>query len=162
MEIESIIKNNLGQGLKIKYKDIDSLSQLEGRTVSGVHAYCFLNDKLVVVYSEGKGWTPPGGGVEMNETPEDAVYREVAEETNMRVIKQALLGFQDISGPKGITTQTRSVCLVESNGEFVSDPDGEITEIRLIDPAEYKKYFDWGEIGDHLMKQALELRSSLN
>ena len=163
MEIESSVKNNLGQKIKVLYKDIDSIPQLEGREVSGVHAYCFLNDKLVIVYAEGKGlWTPPGGGVEMNETPEEAVSREVKEETNMRVVSQVLIGFQDIFQPAGTITQTRSVCRVEPCGEFASDSDGDVTEIKLIDPAEYREYFDWGPVGDHIMKRALELRDTLD
>jgi ADP-ribose pyrophosphatase YjhB (NUDIX family) len=162
MEIKSVLTSSSGDTVEVIYRDIDSVSELEGRPVSGVHAYCFLNDKLVIVYAEGKGlWTPPGGGDELNETPEEAVSREVAEETNMKVLKQTLIGFQDISQPSGTVTQTRSVCIVEPYGEFVSDPDDDITEIKLIDPAEYKKYFDWGVVGDHLMKRALELKSTL-
>lgn len=44
---------------------------------------------------------------------------------------------------------------------FVKDVDGDITEIRLIDPKDYKEYFDWKEIGDHIMKRALELKAQM-
>jgi len=162
MEIESTLSDSLDEELKVQYKDIDSISELEERSVSGVHAYCFLKDKLVIVYTaKTKSWTPPGGGVEVNEAVEEAVIREVQEETNMRVIKQSLLGFQDIFKASGVVTQTRSVCIVEPIGEFISDPDEDITEIKLIDPQEYKEYFDWGIIGDHLMKRAIALRAGL-
>ncbi len=162
MEIKSVLTNSSGDVVEVIYRDIDSVSELEGRTVSGVHAYCFLNDALVIVYAGNKGlWTPPGGGVETGETLEEAVSREVAEETNMKVLKQTLIGFQDISQPSGVITQTRSVCIVQPLGEFVSDPDEDITEIKLIDPADYKKYFDWGVVGDHVMKRALELKGIL-
>ena len=79
----------------------------------------------------------------------------------MRVLSQRLLGFQDIYNPEGMITQTRSVCLVEPIGEFKTDPDGDITEIKLIDPRDYKQYFDWGKIGDHLMQRALEISRRL-
>jgi ADP-ribose pyrophosphatase YjhB (NUDIX family) len=162
MKIESSLTNHHGEELKLLYRDINSASELEGSAVSGVHAYCFAQDKLVLVYSPKKGWTPAGGSVEMGETPEEAVIREVREETNMKVLKQAFLGYQDIVEPNGkAVTQTRSVCIVEPYGDFVSDPDGDITEIKLIEPAEYKEYFDWGIIGDHLMKRALELKAVL-
>ena len=38
-------------------------------------------------------------------------------------------------------------------GESVknSDPDGDVTEVKLIDPKDYKIYFDWGIVGDRLM-----------
>lgn len=33
-----------------------------------------------------------------------------------------------------IVNQTRSLCLVEPYGPFLSDPDGDISEIKLVDP----------------------------
>ncbi|MCX6787256.1 MAG: NUDIX hydrolase [Candidatus Kaiserbacteria bacterium] len=158
-EIHSTLVNRSGQTLAVVYQDIDAIAEIGGREVSGVHAYCFLGDKLIIVYAEEKKyWTPPGGGVEPSETVEEAVVREVLEETNMRVLKQKLIGFQDISEPHRIATQTRSVCIVEPIGEFVSDPDGDITEIKLIDPSDIKRYFDWGEIGEHILERALMLK----
>lgn len=41
---------------------------------------------------------------------------------------------------------------------FVSDPAGSVTEIKLVDPADYRQYFDWGEIGDRILERALELK----
>ena len=52
--------------------------------------------------------------------------------------------------------QTRSVCLVEPYGDFVSDPAGDVTEIKLIDPAEYAKYYYWGANSDRMMERALD------
>ncbi len=144
----------------IIYRDIDKASELGDRKVSGVHAYCFYNNQLVIVYAKKKDtWTPPGGGVEEGETALEAVIREVQEESNMKVLKHAFIGYQDIWEPQGVTTQTRSVCIVEPYGDFLEDPDeGDITEIKLIDPKDFKEYFDWKEIGDHIMKRALELK----
>jgi len=144
------------------YHDIKSLAELNGKKVDSVSAFCFYGDKLVVVFSEKKGyWTPPGGAVEKGESIEDAVIREVKEETNMRVIKQKLIGYQDVFEPKEIVTQTRSVCFVEPIGKFENDPDGDVTKIKLIEPSDYKKYFDWGAIGDRIMDQALEFSRGL-
>ena len=75
----------------------------------------------------------------------------------MKVLHQELIGYQDIYEPNRIVRQTRSFCIVEPFGDFVVDPGGEITEIKLIDPKDYKQYFDWGEIGDRIMKRAVEL-----
>jgi hypothetical protein len=49
------------------------------------------------------------------------------------------------------------VCIVEPYGDFESDPDNDISEIKLIDPKDYKQYFDWKEIGDRIVKKAVEL-----
>lgn len=163
MEIKSTLTNRSGQTLDVVYNDINSELDLGDKKIQGVHAYCFCEGKLLVVYDEKKGyWTPPGGGVEDGESARDAVRREVKEETNMRVIKQRFIGCQDITEPQGVVSQTRSVCIVEPFGPFTNDPDGDITKIELINPADYKKYFDWGEIGDHIMQRALELKKQID
>ncbi len=162
MEIKSTLTNKTGQVFNIVYNDIDSELDLGDKKIQGVHAYCFCEGKLVLVYSKKKGyWTPPGGGVEAGESASDAVIREVKEETNMRVIEQRFIGCQDINEPQGVVSQTRSICIVEPFGQFSNDPDGDITKIELIDPADYKKYFDWGEIGDRIMQRALELKGHM-
>lgn len=164
MEIKSTLTNRLGQVLDVIYRDIESELDLGGKKIKGVHAYCFYKDKLVVVYAENKGyWTPPGGGVEKGEDARSAVIREVKEESNMRVISHRFIGCQDIYEANGMVSQTRSVCIVEPYGPFLSDPDGDITEIRLIDPKEYKKeYFDWGVVGDHIMSRALKIKAEMD
>jgi len=162
MEIKSTLTNSFGQVLDVIYREDDPLKNLEGKVLQGVHAYCFYKDQLVIVYAESKGyWTPPGGGIDAGENYEEATIREVFEETNMRVMSQRLIGFQDIYEPDRVVRQTRSVCIVERYGEFVADPDGEITEIKLINPEDYKQYFDWGEIGDRIMDKALEIKERL-
>jgi len=164
MEIKSTITNRNGQIFDVIYQDINSELDFGDRKINGVHAYCFYKNKLVVVYADKKGyWTPPGGGVEKYETAREAIVREVMEESNMRVIEQIFIGVQDIYEPNGVVSQTRSVCIVEPVGPFVSDPDGDITEIRLIDPKDYKKeYFDWGIIGDHIMERALQIKEQID
>jgi ADP-ribose pyrophosphatase YjhB (NUDIX family) len=164
MEIKSTLTNRSGQTITVLYRDIDAESDLKDREIRSVHAYCFFGDKLVVVYSDKKGyWTPPGGGVEIGESASDAVIREVKEETNMKVLKQCFVGVQEITEPGRIINQTRSVCIVEPYGPFVEDPDDrEITKIELIDPKDYKKYFDWREIGDHIMERALHLKAQMD
>ncbi len=131
------------------------------KILQGVHAYCFYKDHFVVVYTESKKyWTPPGGGIEEGESYEEATIREVLEETNMKVLELEFIGYQDVYESERISRQTRSFCLVEPIGKFVSDPDGDITKIKLIKPYEYKQYFDWGIIGDRIMNRALEIKGA--
>ncbi len=160
MEMRSTLTNKSGQQIEVLYRDIESEDDLRGQEVRGVHAYCFCEDKLVVVYSEKKGyWTLPGGRIEKGETIGEAVIREVKEETNMQVLEQYLFGFQEIVEPHRILNQTKSFCIVEPYGPFVQDPDGgEITKIALIDPQDHAQYVDWGVVGDYCIKRALELK----
>ncbi len=163
MEIKSALTNRKGEKCDVVYRDISSEKELDGRKVSGVHAFCFHKNKIVVVFSETKGyWTPPGGAVEAGETPEEAVSREVLEETNMKVVCQQLIGYQDVFEPTRVVTQTRHMCIVEPLGAFENDPDGDVTEIKLIDPAECKEYFDWGAVGERLIQRALAYVATAN
>ncbi len=163
MEIKSTLTNRSGKILEVVYRDVESEKDFDKKKISAVHAYCFYKDKLIVVYAADKGyWTLAGGGVEEGESAYDAVEREVKEETNMRVLKQHFIGYQDIFEPQGIVFQTRSVCLVEPHGSFIGDPDGDITKIELIDPKDIKQYFDWGVIGEHILQRALELKAQMS
>ena len=46
---------------------------------------------------------------------------------------------------------------VEKIGEFVEDPDGDVIEVKFINPKDYKDYFDWGPVGDRLVERGLEM-----
>lgn len=163
MEIKSTLTNRAGQELVIIYReDKDPNQDLEGKILQAVHGFCFYKGKIVVVYAENKGyWTLPGGGIEPGETYEEAIIREIQEESNMKVLHQELIGYQDIYEPDRIIRQTRSFCIVEPYGDFVSDPDGDITKIKLIDPKDFKQYVDWGKVGEHILKRAVEMKDRI-
>lgn len=155
--------NKQGEIFSIKYFETDPNQDMEGKVLQGVHVFCIVrsdnletNGKIVLVLHPKSGWMPPGGGIEEGELYEEAVVREVKEETNMKVLEQRLIGFQDIAEPNRTVRQVRSFCIVEPYGNFEGDPDGEIQEIKLIDPKDYKQYFDWGFIGDHIMSRVME------
>ena len=165
MEIKVNRTDRSGNPIEVIYRDIENESDIAGKSISAVHAICFYGDKIVIVYSEKKAiWTPPGGGVDGDETAIEATIREIKEESNMKVLKHKFIGYQDIHHADGsIITQTRSICMVEPYGEFTGDTaeDAEITEIKLIDPKDHQQYFNWGEIGDHIMERAIELKDAL-
>lgn len=161
MEIKSLIKSSSGGQYKVIYKDSsDALENIGNIVLEGGHGFCFYKNKLVVVYSERKGyWSLPGGGIEKGETYEEALVREIREETNMKVLYSELLGYQDIHKQNEIVRQTRSFCIVEPFGDFINDPDGDITKIEFINPEEFQKYIEWGDIGDYLILKATEKRT---
>jgi hypothetical protein len=117
-----------------------------------------LTDTFPAASRDNNKWSLIGGRIESGETPEEALTREVQEESNMRVIKQIPLGYQEVINPNGtIDYQLRSFCLVEPIGDFIKDPAGSVTKIKLIDPKTYKKYFDWGRIGERIVERALDM-----
>ncbi len=162
MEIKSTFTGRNGQVYDYIYREgFDPMKDLEGKILQAVHGVCFYGDKIVIVYAKEKGyWSLPGGSIEPGETYEQAVIREIKEETNMKVLHQELVGYIDIYEKDRIVRQTRSLCIVEPYGDFVSDLDGDITEIKLIDPKDIKEYFDWLKIGERIMERALELNNA--
>lgn len=160
LKIEStMVSRTKGETINYTYYEDDPTKNLDGKKLVSVQAYCFCGDKMVVVYTEKKkSWSTPGGKIESGETIEEATAREVREETNMDVVFQKIIGYIDFYEKDKITRQTRSFCLVEPLGDFTSDPDDDITEIKLIDPEDHKKHFNWGIVGDHVMKKAIELK----
>ncbi len=70
------------------------------------------------------------------------------------------LGVQHYSDSKGQEyNQLRAWCIVEPFGELEKDPGGNTEEVKLINPEDYRKYFDWGEIGEVMIKRAVELKN---
>jgi len=160
MEIKSQYDHR-GKTYKVIYRDGVPQKETDPKMLDGVHSYCFCNSKLVLVgHGKDNNWTPPGGEIEKGETYEQASVREIKEESNMKVLHQECIGHIDVTmpGENRIVRQFRMFCVVEPYGNFESDPDGDILEIKLIDPKDYKKYIQWGEIGDHLIKRALEMK----
>ncbi|KND47697.1 MAG: hypothetical protein AB201_02045 [Parcubacteria bacterium C7867-006] len=164
MEIKSQFKGRNGEMVDYVYREgFDPNDGLDGKILQAVHGFCFYGDKLVVVYAGDKGyWTFPGGGIEKGETWQEATVREVKEESNMKVLHLDLIGYIDVHEKDRIIRQTRSLCIVEPYGDFVSDPDVDITEIKLVDPKDYGQYVKWGEIGDHIVKRALDMLYKYN
>ncbi len=157
MEIKTDITTKSGT-FKVVYREDSSLLENdEGVYNKIVHIFAFCDGKLVIVNDGSEHWTPVGGHVESGEKYDEAAIREVKEESNMKVLSMEFIGVQDVYEEKGISRQARYFCIVEPYGPFVSDPDGDIVEIKLIDPAEYKKYFDWKIVGERLMSQVIEM-----
>ncbi|OGM21839.1 hypothetical protein A2863_03790 [Candidatus Woesebacteria bacterium RIFCSPHIGHO2_01_FULL_38_9b] len=51
----------------------------------GIGAFIVFNKKVLLIYNEQyKSWFPPGGHIEKDEDLEDALYREIEEETGLK------------------------------------------------------------------------------
>ncbi|MFH0804097.1 MAG: NUDIX domain-containing protein [Candidatus Zambryskibacteria bacterium] len=158
MQIETRFDNPDGTVSIVTYEDADSFESLDFSKITQVYAVCLLKGKMVIVFHGiRKTWSLVGGSVEPGESLEDCLKREIQEESNMKVLDFKPVGYQMVQTGDKIIYQLRYVCNVEPYGEFVSDPAGKITEIKAVDPKDYKQYFDWGEIGDRIVTRALEI-----
>ena len=98
---------------------------------------------LLALWNEGEVpmWTMPGGGVELDESVEQAAVREVLEETGFAVELTGLLGVDSFVLPAGVRVNTsdrplKSVRVVFSarivGGELTHEQDGTTDEARWI------------------------------
>jgi 8-oxo-dGTP pyrophosphatase MutT (NUDIX family) len=152
-----------------EYHDADSFEDLDKRFCKQSYGICFCDGKLVIVFGffggKEREWGFTGGRIEKGETFEETLKREVKEESNMEVLSFLPIGYQKVTkaGDKNFKYDLRYVCNVKPYGPFIADhAGGVITEVKLIDPADYKKYVNWGKIGDRLMERALELLPNLS
>lgn len=158
MQIKSQFTDKEGKLAEVIYQDADSFVHLLDEKVTQAYGVCFCGDKLVIVYStKGDHWILPGGSIEEGETFEECLKREIKEESNMKVLSFEPIGYQEVHFDGKIFNQLRYFCIVEPYGDFVSDPDVSVTEIKLVDPKDYGEYVKWGEIGDHIVKRATEM-----
>lgn len=152
-----------------EYFDSVNFEELPQDRIKQAYGVCFYGDDMVIGYGGlKKGWGLIGGSLEPGETYENALVREIKEESNMKVVSFLPIGYQKLTNTENgkLIFQLRYVCKVKPIGKFVIDGgDGitekGITEIKLIDPNTYKKYFDWGDIGDFIIKKAIELKRNL-
>ena len=160
MNLTNNYKGHSGVEYIFEYSDADSFDELDKTKCTQTYGVCFCDGKMVIGYEGQKqSWGLIGGTVEKGETFEETLRRELKEESNMEVLSFLPLGYQKVTDTRdgSFVYQLRYVCKTTPFGPFVSDPADAITEIKLIDPKDYKQYFDWGNIGNRIIERALEL-----
>ncbi len=79
-------------------------------------------------------WSLPGGRIEPGETDQQAVVREIAEETGLRVTCGALLGSATFPGRPGDTVVVRDYRATIIGGQLAAGDDA--ADARWVDDAE--------------------------
>jgi 8-oxo-dGTP pyrophosphatase MutT (NUDIX family) len=148
-----------GKAYHLKYSDVDSFDDLPLEKCRQIYGICFLEDKIVIGKNEAGDYSLIGGTIEEGETLEEALEREVQEESNMLVLSWVPIGYQYIEEED--IYQLRTVCLVDPIGPFISDPAGSVIGIETIDPSEFRKYIPWGEIGERIKERAVAKKPQL-
>lgn len=163
MKITSDIEDR-GKHYLVEYEDCDDWMGIPNDLWNQHYGVCFLDGQIILGLhgsTESPRWHIIGGGREFGESFEETLVREILEESNMDIVEHIPIGYQKVTHEDGkVEYQLRSWCRVKPRGPFVSDPDNGVHEIKLIDPKEYKQYFDWGTIGDRIMERAMEIDRS--
>ena len=161
-----IIKSTLKYDNKeynLEYHDCDDFYSLPYEKCTQIYGVCFYKEKIVIGF--GTSWSLIGGTIERSKKEDinNTLIREIQEESNMKVLESYPIGYQIVTDNLGNSIyQLRSVAKVEPIGKFEKDPDNDIKKIKLIEPSEYSKYFDWGEIGERIIQRAIELKQRYN
>ncbi len=157
-------KGHSGVEYIFEYHDADSFTHLDPKHCTQVYGVAFCGDEIVIGFGGNKNaWGLIGGTIEPGETFEQTLAREIKEESNMEVLSALPIGYQKVTDTRDGKHyfQLRYACTVRPFGPFTGDPDHGIKEIKLINPKEYKKYFDWDTIGERIISRAIELKPKL-
>lgn len=114
------------------------------------------NCKVPIVMYPNSRDNLPGGGIEIGESLEDTMAREVQEELNMRVIDWQPLGYQVCTRADSdeVSYQFRAYAKLEKIGEFISDPGGSIIGHKLVNLDQMNDNIGYGAIGDRMVANA--------
>ena len=118
---------------------------------------------LVIKRRDNGNWEPPGGVLELNETPQEGVVREVLEETGVHVEVERLSGvYKNMtrgivalvfrckpSGGEGLRT-TESAEVEWLTPEQVSARSSEAYAVRLLDALDFQATYVRNHDGVHL------------
>ncbi len=130
--------------------------------ISQCQAVPFTAEGDVVLFRHLNGYNSlPGGTVDPGESHEDALKREVYEESACQVIDFGLIGYiKDTQVATGkVTYQLRYWATVELVDEPVQDPDGKALERLVVHPSEMVEKLGWGEKGQVLLDLAQAARA---
>lgn len=123
------------------------------------YGFCFNKDgQLLVQQKEPGSWQVMGGTIEVGETPEQALMREVDEEVNIEIDNIKYLGAQKVIDSNGyIHYQLRFGAKITKMKDRLPDPaNGIVRKIKFINPDCYAEVSGWGDIGTAIVKQALK------
>ncbi len=165
MSQPSLINKIIGKsGIEYTFEwyDSNTFSHLEIDRIKQCYAVAYdidQNNTIVIVHNKKKDtWGLIGGSVETDEHPDDTLKREILEESGYEIVKFQLLGYQKMidSRDESFVYQLRYIAYVKKKFEFTkdSDPANTVDKIALINPSEYRKYFDWGNIGERIIELA--------
>lgn len=147
---------------ELEYHDCDSFENLPLALCQQIYGICFLENNIVIGHNGKKDtWGLLGGTVEKDEKIPDTLFREVKEESNMHITKWQPLGYQFVITKDNTKLyQLRAYCEVEKIGEFENDIGGSIDKIKIINPLDYRQYFDWKSIGERIIQRGIQMHCS--
>ncbi|MCJ7842369.1 NUDIX domain-containing protein [Lederbergia sp. NSJ-179] len=151
-------------GGRVKLTWLPSTELPERKLITSVHAFCFDREQLLMVNLKNRGWDFPGGHIEVGETPEDCVKREVLEEAYAKGLC-TLLGMIEVNHSENDQWNEKSPYPLVGYQVFYRidltellpfEGKYESTQRILIDPNEIANYYTgWNETHQAILEKAL-------
>lgn len=136
--------------------DVEGLSP-----ITQVQVVPFVDKDQVVIYKHIDGYYGlPGGSIEPGESLEQALRREVKEESACEITDFGLIGFmKNTKKPENkVTYQLRYWAQVKLLDEPINDPCGKAVSREVVTLEEAAEKLKWGERGEILLKTGSEKR----
>lgn len=123
----------------IWHKDSNYLSL---KPITQVYGVCF-DDKgnILIIRSPNENWNIPGGTPEDDETPEQTLKRELKEEADVTISKNAMIGYYEVISDKPTIYQLRFAASLNEIKPSTIDPAlGVVNERKFVPLDEFFKY----------------------
>ena len=132
---------------------MDGVTQADGRTRIPCVGAVIRDDagRLLMIqraHEPGQGlWSIPGGRIEPGETPEQAVVREVREETGLDVFCGPLLGSAELPGLGGAIVDIRDYrAFIRQGSAGLATAGDDAADVRWVSEAEAAAMDERGEV----------------
>ncbi len=142
----------------VHHIDVEHFDNIPDNLKLKAHAVCIHNGKMLLVHHpEWDIWSLPGGTRDEEESIEEALKREVEEETNCNIIDYYPMAVQKIVSPTSDKYHYRLqyLCNVIPLGNFEKDLAGNISKIIWIDPHKFEEYVENKEFKKIIIRRAI-------
>ncbi|MBU1180409.1 NUDIX hydrolase [Patescibacteria group bacterium] len=112
------------------------------RPITQIYGVCFNKDgNILILKQPNKEWNIPGGTPELNETPIQALKRELIEEVDVEINKNQMIGYFEVISDKPAIYQLRFACTIKTINKQTVDPaNNNVNERKLVKPIEFFDY----------------------
>jgi len=128
--------------LKIKFIWHKGSNYLSLKPITQVYGVCFDDGgNILIIRTPNENWNIPGGTPEDDETPEQALKRELKEEADVTINKNAMIGYYEVISSEPKIYQLRFASLIKEKKPQTLDPAlGVVNERKFVPPDEFLKY----------------------
>jgi len=145
-----------GDLITVKWFDIHEKSKIPA-DIKWEQIYVIGNydNKVPIVMYDDKNDNLPGGHVELGESLEEAMRREIKEELNMDVISWVPIGYQRLSRPNDteVAYQFRVYAKLNKIGIFTKDIGGSVIGHKLVELDKVNDHIKYGNVGNRIISK---------